>query len=29
MYTYKDLKGIPPKIAQHNIELDTTIPPIH
>jgi len=24
-WTYKDLKAIPPKIAQHMIELDTTI----
>jgi hypothetical protein len=23
---YKDLKGIPPKLAQHKIELDTSIP---
>jgi len=29
MWTYKDLKGIPPKIAQHQIELDTSIPLIH
>jgi hypothetical protein len=28
-WTYKDLKGIPPKIAQHKIELDTTIPLAH
>jgi hypothetical protein len=28
-WTYKDLKGIPPKIVQHQIELDTTIPPIY
>jgi hypothetical protein len=28
-WTYKDLKGIPPKIAQHQIELDTSIPPTH
>jgi hypothetical protein len=24
-WTYKDLNGIPPKLAQHKIELDTTI----
>jgi hypothetical protein len=24
-WTYKDLKGIPPELAQHRIELDTTI----
>ncbi len=29
VWTYKDLKGIPLKIAQHQIELDTLIPPIH
>jgi hypothetical protein len=23
------LKGIPPKLAQHKIELDTSIPPAH
>jgi hypothetical protein len=28
-WTYKDLKGIPPELAQHKIELDTTIPPTH
>ncbi len=28
-WTYKDLKRIPPKLAQHKIELDTTIPPTH
>jgi hypothetical protein len=28
-WTYKDLKGIPPKLAQHIIELDITIPPAH
>jgi hypothetical protein len=28
-WTYKDLKGIPPKLAQHIIELDTTIPSTH
>jgi hypothetical protein len=27
--TYKDLKGIPPKVVQHWIELDTSIPPVH
>jgi hypothetical protein len=27
--TYKDLKGVPLKLAQHKIELDTTIPPAH
>jgi hypothetical protein len=26
---YQDLKGIPPKLVQHKIELDTTIPPAH
>ncbi len=26
---YKDLKGIPPQLAQHLIELDTTIPLAH
>jgi hypothetical protein len=29
VWTYKDLKGIPPKITQHQIELDTSIPSIH
>jgi predicted transcriptional regulator len=29
VFTYKDLKGIPPKLAQHIIELDTSIPPRH
>jgi hypothetical protein len=24
-WTYIDLKGIPPKLTQHRIELDTTI----
>jgi hypothetical protein len=24
-----DLKGIPPEIIQHQIELDTSVPPIH
>jgi hypothetical protein len=28
-WTYKDLKGTPPEIAQHRIELDTMIPPTH
>jgi hypothetical protein len=28
-WTYKDLKGIPPKLTQHRIELDTSIPPTH
>jgi hypothetical protein len=28
-WTYKDLKGIPPKFAQHIIELDITIPLTH
>jgi hypothetical protein len=28
-YTYKDLKAIPPKLAQHRIELDTSIPLMH
>jgi hypothetical protein len=28
-WTYKDLKGIPPKLAQHVIELKTTIPLPH
>ncbi len=28
-WTYKDLKGIPPKLAQHKIELDTLIPLAH
>jgi hypothetical protein len=28
-WTYKDLKIIPPKLAQHKIELDTTIPLAH
>jgi hypothetical protein len=27
--TYKDLKGIPLALAQHIIELDTSIPPTH
>jgi hypothetical protein len=28
-WTYKDLKGIPPKVTQHQIELDTSIPTAH
>ncbi len=28
-WTYKDFKGIPPKLAQHKIELDTSIPLAH
>jgi hypothetical protein len=28
-WTYKDLKGIFPKLAQHKIELGTSIPPTH
>jgi hypothetical protein len=28
-WTYKDLKGIPLELAQHKIELDTTIPLAH
>ncbi len=28
-WTYKDLKGIPPNIVQHWIELDTSMPPAH
>jgi len=28
-WTYKDGKGIPLKLAQHRIELDTTIPSAH
>jgi hypothetical protein len=28
-WTYKDLKGVPPKLAQHRIELDTSIAPAH
>ncbi len=27
-WTYNDLKGIPPYLVQHRIELDTSIPPI-
>jgi len=29
VWTYKDLEGTPPKIAQHHIELDTLIPLVH
>jgi hypothetical protein len=28
-WTYKDLEGIPPELAQSRIELDTTIPLVH
>ncbi len=28
-WTYKDLKGIPPEITQHQIKLDTSIPLAH
>jgi hypothetical protein len=28
-WTYKDLKGTPPKLAQHIIELDIIIPSAH
>ncbi len=28
-WTDKDLKGIPPELAQHKIELDTIISPTH
>ncbi len=28
-WTYKDLKGIALELAQHCIELDTSIPPAH
>jgi hypothetical protein len=28
-WTYKDLKGIPLELAQHIIELDTSLPPAH
>ncbi len=27
--TYKDFKSIPPKLAQHIIELNTSFPPTH
>jgi hypothetical protein len=29
VWTYKNLKGIPPKLTQHKIELDTIIPLAH
>jgi hypothetical protein len=29
VWTYKDLKNIIPKLIQHKIELDTSIPPTH
>jgi len=28
-WTYKDLKGIPPKLAHHIIELETIVPLAH
>jgi hypothetical protein len=28
-WTYKTLKGIPPELAQHKIELDTIMPLAH
>jgi len=28
-WTYKDLKGMPLELAQHRIELDILIPPMH
>jgi hypothetical protein len=28
-WTYKDLKGIPPELTQHRIELDTIILPTY
>jgi hypothetical protein len=28
-WTYKNLKGIPPKLAQHKIELDIIMPSAH
>jgi hypothetical protein len=28
-WIYKDLKSIPPKLAEHKIELDTSTPPAH
>ncbi len=28
-WTHKDLKGIPLELAQHQIQLDTTIPSVH
>jgi hypothetical protein len=29
VWTYKDLKGIRPNLAQHKIELNSSIPPTH
>ncbi len=29
VWIYKDLKGIPPKLAQHKIKLSTSIPLTH
>jgi len=29
VWTYKDLKGIPPHIVQHQIELNTIMPLVH
>jgi hypothetical protein len=29
VWTYKDMKGIPPKLAHHIIAFDTTIPSTH
>jgi hypothetical protein len=29
VWTYKDFKGIPPHIVQHQIELNTTMPFVH
>ncbi len=29
VWTYKDLKGIPPELTQHRIELDIIIPWVH
>jgi hypothetical protein len=28
-WTYKDLNGVPPKIVQHQIQLNTLIPHVH
>jgi hypothetical protein len=28
-WTYKDLKGIPPKLAQHKIKFNTIVPSTH
>jgi hypothetical protein len=28
-WNYKELKGIPPHIIEHKIELDITLPPSH